>query len=102
MHSTREIASHQAVAAAAVHIHAAAARHRDSYPIGMGVEEAFEELLPARELVQLVKEDHGNGLGQPAQPKPADEIPGAGEYELPVVNVIPVDVGIGAKPAGGG
>ena len=54
------------------------------------------EPLPARELVQLVEEDHGNGLGQPVQPKPADEIPGAGEYQLPVVKVIPVDVGIAA------
>ena len=89
-------------AAAAVHDHAAAARHRDSYPIGMGVEEAPEELLPARELVQFVDKDHRSGLGQPAQPKPADEIPGTGEYELPVVDVIPVDAGIGAKPAGGG
>ena len=102
VHPIREIASHQAVAATAVHIHAAAARHRDAYPVGMGVEEALEELLPARELVQLVEEDHGNGLGQPVQPEPADEIPRAGEYELPIVDVIPVDVGIGAKPAGGG
>ena len=102
MHPIREIASHQAVAAAAVHIHAAAAGHRDAYPIGVGVEEALEELLPARELVQLVEKHHGSGLGQPVQPEPSDEIPGAGEYEFPIVDVIPVDVGIGAKPARGG
>ena len=58
MHPIQEISAHQAVATTAIDIHAAAACDRDSNPIAIGIEEPFQELLPARVLVQLIEQCH--------------------------------------------
>ena len=63
---------------------------------------ALQELLPARKLVQFAEEDRGNAPGPPIQPEYADEAPGVGEDEFPVIDVVPVDVSFSAMPAGGG
>ena len=68
----------------------------------MDIEQPLEKLLPARELVELVEQDDGHGLGEPIQLDFADQGPGPGKNQFPVVDIVPVDVGIGAKPTGSG
>ena len=68
----------------------------------MNIEKSFQELFPTREFAQLIEQDYGHGFGKPVELEPVDKASRADEDEFPVVDVVPVDVDVGEKPAGGG
>ena len=102
MHPIGEIAPHQAVASPAVDVETPAARDRDTRLIGVGVEEALEEGLPAWELVQFVEQHDRRFLGQAVEVQSIGQASRSREDRLAVVEVVPVDVGIGPEATGGG
>jgi len=102
VHTIVEVAAHQAVSTSTIDIHAAAACNDDSNPIGIGVEESLEKLLPPRTLAQLIEEDRLSGARQPVQAELFDQTRRPRENSLAVVYIVPVGVGIGMIPARGG
>ena len=90
-----------AVTAAAIDIHATTTGDGDSNLIGIGVKEAFQKLLPARVLVQFIKKCHRDGAGQSIQSESINEFRRTCKDEFPVIDVIPVDIGVCVIPASG-
>ena len=102
MHPIREVPPHQAVAAAAVDVQAAAPGDDDAQPVRVGVVQPLQERLPARELVQLVEEEQRARCGQPVRAEAGREAGRPRQNELPVVQVVPVAVRVRVAPARGG
>ena len=80
----------------------AAARDHHANPIAVAVEEPLEELLPAGELVQLVKEHQRRFGAKPVQAERTGDLPRPRQHPLAVVQVVPVHIGVCTLAARGG
>ena len=102
MHAVKQVASHQAVAAPAENIQPRTPGHEQPHPVAVGVEEALEQRLPFRVLVQFVEDGHGRLRTQPVQVQRFGQRCGTAQEQSPVIGVVPVEIGVGERAAHGG
>ena len=102
VHSIKEVAPHEAVAAPAENVHAGTAGHEQSHAFAVGVEEAFEQGLPLGVFVQFVEDGDGRLRAEPVQLQRLRQRRRPAQEPSPVIGIIPVEIGVAERAADGG
>jgi hypothetical protein len=99
MHAIKQIPPHQAIAATTENVEPGTARHKQSHPVTVGVEEALEQGFPFRVFVQFVEDRHRWPGAQSVQLQRFGQRGRAAQEAPPVIGIVPVEVGVAESPA---
>jgi hypothetical protein len=102
VHVVDEVAPHKAVADATVRVEAARPGDDDADLIRVAVEEALQKLLPSGILMEFIEERHGRMLAQLVETEMVGHMTWTAEEDLAIVDIVPVEIGMGPVATRGG
>ncbi len=94
MHPIEKVAPHEAVAAAAIEVHARAACHQQMRPIAVSIKEALQLALRLQVLVQFVEHSYGRLGAQPVKAQGFRQRSRSPQELSAIVDIVPVEIGV--------
>lgn len=101
MHAVKQVASHQAVAAPAEHVKSGASGYDQPHSVAISIEKALEQSFPFGVFVQLIEYCDGWLCSKTVQLQGFGQRRRTAQQAPPVIGVIPVEIRVADRPAGG-
>jgi hypothetical protein len=99
MHPIKQVAPHQAIAAAAEDVNPGAAGYDQSHAVAVGIEETLEQSFPFGVFVQFVEYGDGGAGSKLVQLQGLSQCCRTAQQAPPVIDVVPIEISVADRPA---